>query len=231
VRDDVAVSPGIDRLYPSPCGTEQNGVSIGLVASQMAMIDQLEAALRENRSLSEIVERFDEIVLPDGWLVAGAIAQTVWNLSGGYPAERGIKDADIVYYDAADLSAETEAAHEARLRALFAHLPIKLDVKNEARVHLWYEKVFGYPIVAYISAASAIASFPTTATSIGVRRFADGFECCAPFGLDDLFGLVVRPNRAQITAPIYEAKVARWRLLWPHLTFLPWGAGGAIKVP
>ena len=43
-----------------------------------------------------------------------------------------------------------------------------------------------------------------------------------PFGVDDLFKLVVRPNKVQITAPIYEAKVARWRPLWPHLTFVPW---------
>ena len=192
------------------------------------MSDQLEATLRENRSLLEILVRFHEIDLPEGWLVAGAIAQTVWNLSGGYPADRGIKDADIVYYDADDLSAETEAAHEARIRTLFAHLPTKLDVKNQARVHLWYAKVFGYSIAPYISAAHAIATFPTTATAIGVRRCTGGFECCAPFGLDDLFGLVVRPNRVQITAPIYEAKVARWRPLWPHLTFLPWGEVGTV---
>jgi hypothetical protein len=114
------------------------------------MIKRLEAALRENRSLSELLVRFDEIDLPECWLVAGAVAQTVWNLASGYPAERGIKDADIAYFDAEDLSAEAEAAHEARIRVLFAHLPIKLDVKNEARVHLWYEKVFGYSIPPYI---------------------------------------------------------------------------------
>jgi hypothetical protein len=182
------------------------------------MIDQLEAALRENRSLTELLRRFDEIALPDGWLVAGAIAQTVWNLSGGYPAERGIKDVDIVYYDPDDLSAETEAARESRIRTLYTHLPVKLDVKNEARVHLWYEKVFGYSIESYISVENAIASFPTTATAIGVRWSANGLDCCAPYGVSDLLGLVVRPNKIQITREIYEAKIARWRPLWPHLT-------------
>lgn len=167
------------------------------------MIKRLEAALMENRSLSEILGRFDEIGLPECWLVAGAVALTVWNLAGRYPAERGSKDADIVYFDAGDLSAEVEAAHEARIRALFAHLPIKLDVKNEARVHLWYEKVFGYSIPPYVSVESAIASFPTTATAIGVRRRDTGFECCAPFGLEDLFSLVVRPNRAQVGGRVY----------------------------
>jgi uncharacterized protein len=194
------------------------------------MIKRLEAALRKNPSLSEILQRFNEIELREGWLVAGAVAQTVWNLSGEYPAERGIKDADIVYFDAADLSAETEAAHEARIRALFAHLPVKLDVKNEARVHLWYEKVFGYSIPLYISVESAIASFPTTATAIGVRQRDAAFECRAPFGLEDLFSLVVRPNRMQISEPVYEAKVVRWRSLWPHLTFIAWNDSGPAPV-
>ena len=89
-------------------------------------------------------------------------------------------------------------------------------------MHLWHEKVFGYSIRPYTSVGSAIASFPSTATAIGVRRHAGVFVSFVPFGVDDLFKLVVRPNKVQITVPIYEAKVARWRPLWPHLTFVPW---------
>jgi hypothetical protein len=36
--------------------------------------NDLEIALRQNMWLGEILERFEEIVLPDSWLVAGAIA-------------------------------------------------------------------------------------------------------------------------------------------------------------
>ena len=93
--------------------------------------------------LREVLERFEEIVLPDSWLVAGAIAQTIWNLRCEQPAEFGLKDVDLIYFDEQDLSFESEASHERRLRDLFQHLPIKLDVKNEARVHLWYEDRFG----------------------------------------------------------------------------------------
>jgi hypothetical protein len=169
-----------------------------------------------------MLQRFDQIRLPDSWIVAGCIAQTVWNSACGHAAAFGIKDIDLVYFDPADLSAEAEADHEIRLRRYFRDLPPKLDVKNEARVHLWYERAFGYPIPAYRSTADAIASFPTTATAIGVR-WADGkFECCAPFGLDDLFALRVRPNKRQITPEIYTAKVKRWRCVWPQLTFLAW---------
>jgi hypothetical protein len=159
---------------------------------------------------------------PDAWLVAGSIAQTVWNVICGQAAEAGIKDVDLVYFDRNDLSEEAETAREERLRDLFRHLPVRLDVKNEARVHLWYQAKFGYPIAPYSSTAAAIATFPTTATALGVRRRAGKFECCAPFGLDDLFGLVVRPNKTQITSTIYEAKVERWRSIWPRLTFMPW---------
>ena len=188
----------------------------------LGTIEQLEAALAQNRSISELLARFDEVGLPDAWLVAGAIAQTVWNLAFGNIAEFGVKDVDLVYFDAHDLSPQTEAAHERRLRDLFRHLPIRLDVKNEARVHLWYAARFGYPIAPYSSTEEAIASFPTTASAVGVRRRAGRFECCAPFGLDDLFGLVVRPNQRQITRAIYEAKVERWRTVWPQLAFVPW---------
>jgi hypothetical protein len=187
-----------------------------------ASANELHVALRQNQCLADILERFDDIALPDAWLVAGCIAQTIWNLACGQPAELGIKDVDLIYFDAEDISVEAEAGHERRLRDLFRHLPIKLDVKNEARVHLWYQQRFGYAIAPYRSSADAIATFPTTATAVGVRRIHDEFECCAPFGLADLFGLVVRPNKRQITRAIYEAKVERWRSIWPGLTILPW---------
>jgi len=94
------------------------------------VIERLEAELRENSSLSEILRRFDDIGLPDAWIVAGCIAQTVWNLACGRAAESSIKDIDIVYFDAAELSAATEADHERRLADYFSDLPVKLDVKR-----------------------------------------------------------------------------------------------------
>ena len=187
-----------------------------------ALLDDLEVALGQNKWLGEILARFEEVALPDSWLVAGSIAQTIWNLGCGQPAELGLKDVDLIYFDDQDLSFDAEASHERRLHDLFRRLPIKLDVKNEARVHLWYEERFGYAIKPYLSSADAIATFPTTATAVGVRRIRGKLECCAPFGLDDLFGLVVRPNKRQITRAIYEAKVDRWCSICPRLTFLPW---------
>lgn len=169
-----------------------------------------------------MLERWADIGLPDGWLVAGAVTQTVWNAKSGLPPEHGIRDLDIVYFDDNDLSAEAEAAEEARIRSLFSDIPVKADVKNEARVHLWYEERFGNPIPPYRSAEDAIATFPTTATAIGVRIADAQLEVTAPFGLADLCAMVVHPNKAQVSAEIYEAKVSRWRELWPALDIRPW---------
>ena len=189
--------------------------------------DRLASIVRESALLGEIIGRWDEVGLPDGWLVAGAVAQTVWNRLFGLPGVHGIADIDLIYFDASDLSPETEADHAARIAAAFRHLPVGLDVKNQARVHLWYEARFGYPIEPYRSARSAIATFPTTATAVGIRPGTEGLELAAPFGLADLLGGIVRPNKTQITREIYAAKVARWLECWPSLTIVDWDADGS----
>jgi hypothetical protein len=181
----------------------------------------IESILRRSPIAGPILDRWGEIGLPDCWLVAGAVTQTVWNHAHGFPLEFGILDVDIVYFDR-DLSEESEQQHEARIRALFPDLPAKVDVKNEARVHLWYASRFGYDIEPYTSTKAALETFPTTAGAVAVRATAAGFEVCAPFGVDDLLQLIVRPNKAQITESIYAAKVTRWRALWPRLTIVDW---------
>ena len=55
-----------------------------------------------------------------------------------------------------------------------------------------------------------------------VRFDAAGFRVYAPFGLNDLFAMIVRPNKVQITEAIYQAKVARWTACWPRLEVIPW---------
>jgi hypothetical protein len=183
---------------------------------------QLRAALSRSPIVATIVGRWREVGLPDGWLVAGCVAQTVWNDASGLPAGHGISDVDLVYFDGDDLSQETEAAHAARIRALFADLGLWIDVKNEARVHLWYAEKFGTVLAPYVSTEDAITTFPTTATAVGMQPRADGLHVFAPYGLSDLLGLIVRPNKKQITQAIYDAKVKKWQAKWSGLRVVPW---------
>jgi hypothetical protein len=186
---------------------------------------ELQAVLLRSPIVASIVDRWSEIRLPDCWLVAGCLAQTVWNDAFGLPATHGISDIDLVYFDAGDLSEEAEANHAARLRALFADLGLWLDVKNEARVHLWYAAKFGSALAPYVSTEDAITTFPTTATAVGVQPRTNGLRVFAPCGLSDLLGLIVRPNKKKITRPTYDAKVKKWLARWPDLLVVPWDAG------
>ncbi|WP_180953658.1 nucleotidyltransferase family protein [Bacillus sp. T33-2] len=159
----------------------------------------------------------------DYYVGAGCLVQTVWNHLSGYPLEHGIGDVDIVYFDSADLSAESERLCEQRIAEKLGKIPYKVDVKNEARVHLWYEDKFGYKISPYTSLEGAVNTWPTTATALGVKKTIGGdYEIYAPYGLNDLFGMIVRPNKVQITKKIYEKKARKWAALWPELTIVPW---------
>jgi hypothetical protein len=183
---------------------------------------QLRAVLSCSPIVATVVGRWSEVGLPDCWLVAGCVAQTVWNDAFGRPAGHGISDIDLVYFDGADLSAEAEAHHAERIRTLFADLDLWVDVKNEARVHLWYAEKFGKALAPYVSTEDAITTFPTTATAVGVQPHANELRVVSPYGLSDLLGLIVRPNKKQITRPIYDAKVKKWLARWPELRVVPW---------
>ncbi|WP_242126639.1 nucleotidyltransferase family protein [Sphingobium sp. Sx8-8] len=182
----------------------------------------LTSIIRRSPILHLVLNRWSSIALPNCWVSGSAIAQTVWNASYGFPADHGLVDIDLVYFDDSDLSARREEMLAQRVRSLVPGLPVWIDAKNEARVHLWYADKFGYEIPPYMSVEQAIATFPTTAGAVAVRPSPAGLEIFAPFGLADMLGCTVRPNKAQITRSIYEAKVARWRAFWPELTIVPW---------
>jgi hypothetical protein len=174
-----------------------------------------------NEALWECLQRFPALNLSAWYLGAGCVAQTIWNLAHGKAPSADILDYDLVYYDR-DLSEERERTVTREAQELVADLHLELDVTNEACVHLWYPKRFGYSIQRYQSTEDAIGTWPTTATAIGVRPSGRRLEVWAPFGTDDLFNLVVRPNRVQITPAIYDAKVTRWVARWPSLMALSW---------
>jgi len=101
---------------------------------------------------------------------------------------------------------------------------LKFDVKNQARVHLWYASKFGYETPPYPSIEAAISTWPTTATTVAVSKVNGKTHLIAPFGIEDLMSHTVRPNKAQITEEIYLSKVVRWKKHWPFLKILPWDA-------
>ncbi len=182
----------------------------------------LEEIIMSSEILSLVMKRAKQLNLEGYYIGAGCVTQTVWNYLSDYPLDYGIKDIDLVYFDNVNLDFDSENKVIMQVKELFSDLGIEVDVKNQARVHLWYKDHFGYSIKPYTSIESAINTWPTTATAIGVRIENRGFKIYAPYGLNDLFGKVVRANKTQVTKQIFEEKVSIWLTKWPDLTIIPW---------
>jgi hypothetical protein len=179
----------------------------------------LEAVL-QNPINGTILERLPSLALPDLWLVAGCLFQTWWNLRAGRPAQSDIRDYDLFYYDDIDLSWEAEDRAIRRCAALFADLQVTVELRNQARVHLWYERRFGHPCPRLLSSQHGIDRFLVAGTCVGLRpapAAEGGFELHAPFGLADLAEGILRPNH-EIDAPaLFQRKAESYRRRWPWL--------------
>ncbi|MET8413437.1 nucleotidyltransferase family protein [Streptomyces sp. NPDC005195] len=186
-------------------------------------LDSLRAVLSRNDVLLEVLARTAKLDLPGWYVTAGCLFQTVWNVVSDKLPTSGIKDYDVFYFDAGDLSWEAEDAVIKAGREVFADLAAEVEIRNEARVHLWYEDKFGVACPPYKSVEAAIDSFAATTCCLGVRLETDGrWRVYAPHGLSDVFNLVVRPNPVLAPRSVYETKATRWRQEWPELTVLEW---------
>ncbi|MDN4988299.1 nucleotidyltransferase family protein [Bradyrhizobium sp. WYCCWR 13022] len=167
-----------------------------------------------------ILDELHHLALPDAWLVSGCLVQSVWNVLTGRAIDHGIADYDVFYFDP-DTSWDAEDAVIRRLQARLDHLGARIEIRNQARVHLWYPAKHGLPYPPLWCSADGIDRFLTQNTQVGVRRVDGGFDVYAPRGFDDVAGLVARPNPgANFSAANYAVKAERWKALWPELTVI-----------
>ncbi|HEV7275774.1 MAG TPA: nucleotidyltransferase family protein [Devosiaceae bacterium] len=183
----------------------------------------LEKMVRAEPVLMEVLTLARQLALPDCWLVSGAIYNSVWNVLTGRPSLRGVKDIDLFYFDAKDLSYEAEDVVIRAAAPIFAHLPLPVEIRNQARVHLWYERRFGQPYAPLRTSREAIDRFASTTHSVGLQLdHRDRLLVYAPYGLDEMFSFRLTPNRAQDNRRTHEAKAARALTLWPELQVEAW---------
>jgi hypothetical protein len=166
-----------------------------------------------NKNNRAILDRWNALALPDSWLVAGCLFQTVWNLKSGRSPEADIKDYDLFYFDASDMTEEGEKRVQAHVEEALGDLGIKVDVCNQARVHLWYEKHFGHPYDALGSSCDGIDRFLVPSTCVGIRPG----EIYAPNGLPLLYEGVLAMNPLVPHRDPFERKAASYQARWPWL--------------
>jgi hypothetical protein len=176
----------------------------------------------QNPVVREVLRRAELLDLPDWYLAAGCLFQTVWNVLDGCDPQHGINDYDLIYCDHRDLSWDAEDVVIRRCAEAFRDLGVDVEVRNQARVHLWYGDHFGVPCPPLRSSAQAVDRYAAHACRVAVRTGPTGPQVYAPSGFDDLFGFVLRPNPVIAPRHIYEAKAARWQRLWPRLHVIPW---------
>ena len=184
--------------------------------------DHLVSVIVMNPDVRTVLDRASILNLPNWYVGAGCIPQTYWNKIHGYRLTDHISDIDLVYYDQQDTSYETEAQYIESAQQLFEDIPVQIDLKNQARVHLWYSSKFEKSIEQYASVEQAVSSWPTTATTVAITKMDSKYKVYSAYGLTDLFNLVVRPNKVQVTEEVYSSKANKWKKHWPKLSIIPW---------
>lgn len=160
--------------------------------------------------------------LPSWCIGAGAVRNLVWDSLHGLDVPSVLSDIDVAYFDGSDLSAERDTTFEAQLADTYPQLP--WEVTNQAAVHTWFDATFGHAVPPLESLEAAVASWPEYATAVGLTLLSDdSIKVIAPYGLDDLFSMVVRRNPVRVSIAAYRERVAtkQYRNRWPYAIIVP----------
>jgi hypothetical protein len=148
--------------------------------------------------------------LNDCWVGAGFIRNKVWDILHKKNTIK-LNDIDVVFFDKTNISEKLEKEIEQQLNEIDPK--IKWSVKNQARMH------FRNNHLKYINTDNAISYWPETATAIAVRlNLNDKIEILAPYGLNDLFNLIVKPT-PNFDLIVFQKRVneKEWKKQWKNL--------------
>ena len=185
----------------------------GGAAQPHGLNGDLGARIATDRERMRVLRAVEELRLPDGWIGAGFIRDAVWDHLHGRPASPPAGDVDVVWFDRSRATEREDLRIQRQLRA--REPAVAWSVKNQARMHARNGDA------PYASTEDALRHWPETATAVAVRLVRGDIEILAPFGLDDLFSLIVRPTPAFAAEKrsIVDARVRekRWPERWPRL--------------
>jgi hypothetical protein len=180
----------------------------------MDRLTELRNLIATDQRRMRVLGLVKDLGLPDCWVAAGFVRNCVWDHLHLYPASPLLQDIDVVWYDPQQGLAERDTALELALHEQDDTL--RWSVKNQARMH---QRNADNP---YLSATDAMRYWPETATAVAVRLgHQNAIEVAAPFGLTDLFELIVKPTQRFKTDKhsFYADRVRskNWKTIWPQL--------------
>lgn len=165
----------------------------------------------------EIASRLPSLGLDQCLLTAGCLFQAVWNQQSHRPPAWGVKDYDVFYFDS-DVSWEAEDEVIHRAQRLFQDLGVNVEMKNQARVHLWYSQRFGKHYPKLQSARDGIDRYLVAGTCIGLDI--ETGEVYAPFGLADIEQGMLRINPNNSQPDLFDHKAKSYQARWPWLRII-----------
>lgn len=174
----------------------------------------------------EILDYISELNLPNFYIAAGSIFQTIWNYYDSRELNFGIKDLDVIYFNNNDLRVEKDLEYYNSINkyARFKGFNYEIDVSNEARMHLWkMEHNQGVKVEPYKNSEDAISKWIATVHAIGITKENNQIKVYAPYGLSDIFSKTIRPiKHDRNSKELYDKKAAGWAKRFNNLTIIEW---------
>lgn len=174
----------------------------------------LEKILLESESHVLILKAIRNYQSEKLWIGGGIIRNLVWSLIHNIPFKIG--DVDVFYYNKKNTAKSKDSEIEQYLKQSCPEMI--WSVKNQARMHKNNSET------QYSDLFDAIKKFPDTASAI-ICRLNDNnrLEIIAPYGLKDLFTLILRPTPHFRSSPLrmerYYQRVEskKWLKKWNKL--------------
>jgi len=179
--------------------------------------------IKKSEELMSILDFLYELKVPNFYIVAGSVFQTIWNYYDNKPLTSDLKDIDIIYCDHKNLTKDDEEKLENMIAEHFRNLNYEFDIHNEARMHLWKKENENKSIDEYKNSEDAISRFIATIQSIGITKENDKIKVYAPYGLNDIFSKTIRPIKHKSNSKeLYDKKVASWSKRFNNLNIIEW---------
>ena len=181
--------------------------------------------IKMNKNLINVLNYIETLKMPNYYIAAGSVFQTVWNFYDKKDLNNNIKDIDVIYYDNNDLSIDTDNNYYNKINDFCKRKGYKyeIDVSNEARMHIWKKEKYNIDVEPYTSSEDAINKWIATVHAIGITKEHDDIKIYAPYGLSDIFSRTIRPIKHKYnTKEMYDKKASTWNKQFDNLNIIEW---------
>lgn len=189
-------------------------------------LDIFISILEKNTELMDMLDYISKLNLPNFYIASGSIYQTIWNYYDNKNLNYGINDIDVIYFNKDDLCIEKDLEYYNMINeyAREKKYNYKIDVSNEARMHLWeMEHNPGIKVNQYKNSEDAISNWIATVHAVGITKENGEIKVYAPCGLSDIFSKTIRTLKHNNNyKELYNRKIENLKNRFDNLNIIEW---------